>query len=213
MRWVRVASFAAILLVAQSCAETAKYVPPPPPPDPRTLMPDLELRIFQIVQAERHKIDPNAKMLMPDSKLIGAARAHSVDMADRNYFAHASPGRETTTDLIMDTDASFQGIVGENIAAEHFVVGYAIDVDELAHRFVDSWLGSPSHRDNLAFSSFDKSGVGAAVSGDTVYVTQLFATDLGTKPPAPSPASHQLPNSANPASSVLRPAPQPTSPK
>ena len=27
--------------------------------------------------------------------------------------------------------------------------------------------------------SADRSGVGAAVSGDTVYVTQLFATDLG----------------------------------
>jgi uncharacterized protein YkwD len=199
MSAARTIAFAAVVFVAQSCGQTASIAPPPPPPDPHTLMPDLELRIFQLVQDERHKIDPGAKMLMPDTELIGAARAHSIDMADRNYIAHVSPNGETTTDLIMNTDASFEGIVGENIAAEHFVVGYAIDVDELAHRFVATWLASHSHRDNLAFSAFDKSGVGAAVNGDTIYVTQLFATDLGLKAPALDPASHAVavpPNSA-----------------
>ena len=103
-------------------------------------------------------------------------------MAAKNYFAHAGPDGRTTADIIMDKDADFQGLLGENIAAQHFSVGYIIDVDVLAHRFVDSWLASPPHKDNLSFAAYDRSGVGAAVSGDTVYVTQLFATNLGLPP-------------------------------
>ena len=49
-------------------------------------------------------------------------------------------------------------------------------------RFLDEWLKSPPHRDNLAFADYDRTGVGAAVNGDTVYVTALFATDLGLGP-------------------------------
>ena len=64
------------------------FVSRPPPIDPHTQMAELEQRIFQLVQDERHKIDPNAKMLSLDAELINVARAHSEDMAAKNYFAH-----------------------------------------------------------------------------------------------------------------------------
>ncbi|HEY1961507.1 MAG TPA: CAP domain-containing protein, partial [Rhizomicrobium sp.] len=88
--------------------------------------------------------------------------------------------------IIMDKDASFQGLLGESIAAQPFFPKYGVDVEVFAHRVVDVWLASPKHRDNLADPAFDRTGVGAAASGDTVYVTELFATDLGLPPP-PSP--------------------------
>jgi uncharacterized protein YkwD len=155
-------------------------------------MAELEARIFELVQDERHKIDPKAKTLALDSELISVARAHSQDMAAKNYFAHKSPTGTSSADLIMDADDKWQGLLGENLAAQHFSIGYDVDVDIFAHRFVESWLASPSHKDNLAFAAYDKTGVGAAVSGDTIYVTELFATDLGLPPVKDDPKSRKV---------------------
>ena len=55
-------------------------------------------------------------------------------------------------------------------------------MDTFAQRHRRYWLNSPQHRDNLAFADYNLTGVGAAVNGDTVYVTELFATDLGLGP-------------------------------
>ena len=37
-------------------------------------------------------------------------------------------------------------------------------------------MDSPPHRDNLTYANYDRTGVGAAVNGDTVYVALLFST-------------------------------------
>src|SRR5262249_52465772 len=132
----RAALFAGIALLAQSCTNM-HVATNAPVPDPQTQMPALEQRIFDLVEAERLKIDPKAKVLMLDSELMGVARDHSADMAAKNYFAHAGPDGRTTADIIMDKDQDFQGLLGENIAAQHFVKGYPIDVEMLAHRFVE----------------------------------------------------------------------------
>ncbi len=189
--FVRTLGFAALLFTAQGCAhfETAKS---PPPHDPHTQMAALELRIFELVADERHKIDPHAKPLVLDSELVGVARQHSADMAAKNYFAHKGPDGQTSASLIMDEDAKFQGLLGENLAAQYFNAGYGIDVEIFAHRFVASWLASPSHKDNLAFAAYDRSGVGAALSGNTIYVTQLFATDLGLSDVPADPKARKI---------------------
>ena len=180
----------------------------PPPVDPHTQMAELEARIFAIVQDERHKIDPNAKTLALDAELISVARAHSTDMAAKNYFAHKSPTGTSSADLIMDADDKWQGLLGENLAAQHFNIGYDVDIELFAHRFVDSWLASPSHKDNLAFAAYDKTGVGAAVSGDTIYVTELFATDLGLPPVKDDPKSRKVTEFPN--AKAAKDAPPPT---
>jgi uncharacterized protein YkwD len=192
MRVARALGLASALLAAQGCVETASLVAPPPPPDPHTQMAALELRIFELVQDERHKIDPAAKTLTLDSELVGVAREHSADMAQKNYFAHKGPDGQTSASLIMDEDAKFQGLLGENLAAQYITVGSGIDIDVLAHRFVESWLASPSHKDNLAFAAYDRTGIGAAVSGNTVYVTQLFASDLGLSSTPADPKLRQI---------------------
>jgi uncharacterized protein YkwD len=184
-----------VLLVCSSCAilNAPLTTPPPPPADPHTQMTALESRIFELVQEERHKIDPNAKPLVQDYELQGVARQRARDMAAKNYMAHTAPTGETSASIIMDEDAKFQGLLGENIAAQHYLKAYGVDVDVFAHRFVDTWLKSQSHRDNLAYALYNRTGVGAAVNGDTVYVTQLFATDMGLPPPPDGPSQMQPP--------------------
>ncbi|HEV2563090.1 MAG TPA: CAP domain-containing protein [Rhizomicrobium sp.] len=177
----------ALLLICTGCASSGGSLfvtkPPPPPPDPHTQMAALEQRITTLIQYERQKIDPAAKPLAVDKELIGIAREHSADMAAKKYLANKAPDGKSSATLIMDEDANFQGLLGENIAAQHYLPRYGVDVDVFARRFVDSWLASPAHKENLAFKDYNRTGVGAAVNGDTVYVTQLFASDLALPPP------------------------------
>jgi len=161
----------------------------------------LEQRIFEIVQDERHKINPDARALALDSELVGVARQRSADMADRNYIGHASPEGITSASLIMDEDQEFQGLLGENLAAETFAKDRGVDVETFARRFVDTWLNSPAHKDNLSYIAYDRTGIGAAVSGDTIYVTQLFATDLGLAH-AKDPKKRQVSEWKNPQSAT-----------
>jgi len=177
----------AVLLACGACAEVPPAPPPPPPPDPKTEMRALETRILELVSVERQKIDPAAKPLSLDPELAGVAREKSADMAKNDYFAHKAPNGDTTATLIMNEDAKFQGLLGENIAAEHYRPETGVDVDKFANEFVETWIDSPPHKENLAFAAYDRTGVGAAVNGDTVYVTQLFATDMGLKPPPDDP--------------------------
>jgi uncharacterized protein YkwD len=183
-----------VLLVCAGCTSVNAPLttPPPPPVDPHTQMTALETRIFELVQEERLKIDPSAKHLAQDSELQGVAQQRARDMAAKNYMAHTAPTGETSASIILDEDAKFQGLLGENIAAQHYLKAYGIDVDVFAHRFLDTWLKSPTHRDNLAYAPYDRTGVGAAVNGDTVYVMQLFATDMGLPPPPDVPSQQPV---------------------
>ena len=179
-----------------------------PPVDPATQMPALEERIFDIVQDERHRLNPAAKPLVLDSELMTVARKHSADMAEKKYVAHRGPDGQTSASLIMAADQDFQGLLGENLAAQRFVLQSGVDVDFFAKRFVDTWLASPQNRDNLSFPNYNRGAVGAAVSGDTIYVTELFATDLGLAPPARNPKNREISEWKDPGS-----APAPGAPK
>ena len=151
------------------------------PVDPATQMPALEARIYELICAQRHLIDPNAKDLALDSELVDVARQRSADMAAKNSFADGDE-RHISATRLMAEDAKFQGLLGENIAAQHYTVARGVDVEGFAQRFVTTWLASPSHKENLSFADYNRTGVGAALSGDTVYVTELFASDLGLGP-------------------------------
>jgi len=136
-------------------------------------------RIEALVEEERLKLDPNAKVLVLDPELTKIALERARDMAEKNYLAHAAPNGDTSTSLLMADDAAWQGLLGENLAAQHYVKAGGVDVENFARRFLDEWVQSDPHRENLAYPAYDRTGVGAAVNGDTVYVAQLFATDLG----------------------------------
>ncbi len=145
-------------------------------------MPALELRIAVLIADERSRIAPEAKTLVIDPELGAIARERAVDMAAKNYFAHTAPNGDTSASLLMAQDTRFQGLLGENMAAQHYNPASGIDIEAFARRFVATWLASASHKENLAFPDYNRTGVGAAVNADTVYVTQLFSTDLGLGP-------------------------------
>jgi uncharacterized protein YkwD len=204
---MRVLALSLLLLLCAGCASVEDVIRPPPP-DPKTLMPALEQRIAVLIADERSRIDPAAKFLVIDSELGAIARQRAADMAGKNYFAHTAPNGDTSASLLMAEDSHFQGLLGENMAAQHYSPAQGIDVEAFARRFVQTWLASPPHKENLSFADYNRTGVGAAVNGDTVYVTQLFSTDLGlgphldSSPPAVvTPLPH--PSAANPAP-VLR---------
>ena len=151
--------------------------------DPATQMRPLEQRVFALVLDERKTLDPAAKPLVLDPILMDVARKRSADMATKGYFEDRAPDGTTSASMVMDEDAKFQGLLGVNMAAQHYTKQSGVDVEAFARRFLDTWLASQSHKQNLAFPDYNRTGVGCAINGDTVYVTQLFATDLGLPPP------------------------------
>jgi len=145
-------------------------------------MPALANRIAALVEEEREKLDPGAKALVLDPELTKIAQARARDMAAKNYLAHVAPNGDTSASLLMADDDKWHGLLGENLAAQHYLKLSGVDVETFAQRFLDEWVKSDPHRENLAYPAYDRTGVGAAVNGDTVYVAELFASDLGLKP-------------------------------
>jgi len=141
-------------------------------------MPALESRIATLVAVERTRITPKARTLTVDAELTDIARKRSAEMAKNGSFSGNGDPHVAAT-MLMQQDAEFQGLVGENVAAQHFVPNQEIDVEAFAKRFVDGWIASAPHKENLSFADYDRTGVGAAANGDTIYVTQLFTTNLG----------------------------------
>ncbi len=170
----------------------------PDRPDPAKQMPALESRIYSLIQDQRHKLDPAAKTLVLDPELISIARKRSAEMALKNSFADGGGDPHVSATMLMKADAKFQGLVGENVAAQHFTPQSGIDVDVFAQRFVDGWLASAPHKENLSFADYGRTGVGAAANGNTIYVTQLFASNLGLGPHDDSAPPSQVMPVANP---------------
>ena len=159
-------------------------------------MPALESRVYALIVNQRRIVDPKAQFLSLAPELVAIARKRSAEMALKNSFtaddAHASAA------MLMAQDAKFQGLIGENVAAQHFTPGTGIDVEAVAKRFVDGWLASAPHKENLSFAEYDRTGVGAAANGDTIYMTQLFSTDLGLAAPSGSAPPSQAKPVASP---------------
>ena len=120
--------------------------------------------VVRLTNKQRRKHD--CEDLSTNSDLARAARRHSDDMADHNYFDHT--GRDGREPVDRAGDAGYEGgYVGENIAAGQKSPG---DV-------VESWMDSPGHRKNILNCEYTEIGVGYEKQRDsryTRYWTQLF---------------------------------------
>jgi uncharacterized protein YkwD len=161
----------------------------PSEPDPAARMPALEKRIFALVVEKRLAVDPKAHALSFDPTLSDVARERSAKMAKADSFAGDGDPHGAAT-LLMRQDAKFQGLVVENVAAQHFTPGQDIDVETFAKRFVDTWAASKAHLETLSFADFERSGIGATANGHTIYVAQVFTVEFApgdkTEPVAPT---------------------------
>lgn len=168
-------------IVVAGCA--ARPVPMPiPPVSLESQLSAVKERLFVLVEAERERLNNRAKPLILDPELMRAAQIHSDDMAMKDSFDVGNPNGNVAVNALL-TDPKFRGFVGENSAAQYFTPGVPIDPQVYASGFLKIWEDSPDHRMNLAFPGFDRTGIGLAVSGNTIYAAELFATDLGLPEP------------------------------
>ena len=128
-------------------------------------------RINQARAAPRHCGDQPFEPAPPvrwDQQLGHAARAHSQDMAQQNYFSHRGHDQSEVGDRASRQGYRWQRI-GENIAAGQ----------GSAEQAVSGWLASPGHCKNIMNPDFTEMGAAYAIhpqSAATIYWTQVFGT-------------------------------------
>ncbi len=126
-------------------------------------------------------------LLRLNATLTHIAGDRSRDMIGRGYFSHQDPetSQEPLLRYLQATKFQYQ-YAGENIAEIRndanwvpgiLTVAARYDSSELAQKFVEDWLKSPEHRENILQQRYRRTGVGLAVSedGKRIVVTQAFA--------------------------------------
>lgn len=168
--------------------ETTGEPPPPPPPDPD--VPDgvpycegakgwsdawrqLEDDVLAIVNQKRAagascgskgNFGPAPPLTMHPN-LRCAARMHSKDMADRNFFDHTNPDGESPWDRMGEAGYGSYSNAGENIAAG----------SPDAAGTMDQWMNSDGHCANIMNPNFEHIGVGYHPGGQYGHLwTQVF---------------------------------------
>ena len=150
-----------------------------------------EAIIARQINAARAKLVPGAPALKPDEQLSRIAELRSCELVlARKPLSHLDDkGHFESADMVYSLLGPY-GRVAENLMQMNMPAATEpLDAETFAIRAADLWLKSPEHRDNLTFADYDRTGIGAAVNGDTVYVTALFALDLdvGAQPVPKSP--------------------------
>ena len=93
------------------------------------------------------------------------AQQKAEDMAKNQYFSHTSPTYGSAFDMLKAAGYSYK-TAGENIAMGQ----------KSAASVMDGWMHSSGHRANILHTSYEKIGVGYAVSADGMpYWVQIFA--------------------------------------
>ena len=118
------------------------------------------------------------KPLSWSSTITEIAKKHSQDMNERNYLSHISPEGEDVADryeqanFVCKKELSNGDILkgGENLAE----ISYPDELTGMGSRIVQSWMDSPSHKQNLLFKEYGREGIGVIISGETLYITQNF---------------------------------------
>lgn len=123
-----------------------------------------ETQVWEMTNAYRTYM--GLSNLQWESKAEAAARGHSQDMADNNYFQHNSQDGTRFFARLQAEGISYRSC-GENICAGS---GDAIYM-------VIGWIGSSGHRDGILTPSFKYIGVGVAYNASAkwlIYATQDF---------------------------------------
>lgn len=139
--------------------------------EPDSFVATLERRVHEKVNARRRT--NGVAEIGYDADLAAAARAHSRDMAERDYFSHTAPGDSSFADHYTDEGVSCRAL-GENILYRSL---RSEDVDTVAENVVTQWMNSSGHRANILRDSWAVEGIGAFVTADDLlYVTQGFGS-------------------------------------
>ena len=108
--------------------------------------------------------------LLQEEMCPDAARVHSADMVNRNYFSHTDPQGRTLKERLPAKPAMRQW--GENIWTGS---GYdPRQVHYLARMIMDGWMKSPGHRENILAPGYTHLGVGVMAKNQEIKATQVF---------------------------------------
>jgi uncharacterized protein YkwD len=137
----------------------ARYGTPVPPGAPTPIPPDdlaREQEVADLINQHRRANGLPAVTLV--SELTQAARRHSRDMADNDFFSHTGSDGSNAGQRMREAGYDWAAW-GEIIAA-----GYRD-----AASAVNAWLNSPGHRAIMLSSSYEDFGVGYAVNSSSYY--------------------------------------------
>jgi uncharacterized protein YkwD len=181
------------------------------PPDGVRFMDPLSQRLLELTGRRRGHTPGRLHPLEEDAGLGRAARAHALDLLERNYLDHLDPHGRTASERVGILDRRFVGAVGENLA-EHIGLGADVVADQtgpLAHRIMDGWMRSSGHRHNLLSPGYTHHGIGAAMQGERLVVVHVFGerrAALEEPLPITVTPGQELPLTVSPGSG--RPAPE-----
>lgn len=156
---------------------------------PRINTGELEIRIHELINIERHKA--GLKPLTLDKTLSAIARGHSKDMARKDYFSHISPEGEDFLSRYKKKGFLCKVHVGqriykgaENIFLENLYSSVTYtdgrmhydwsSLEEIARSIVKGWMESDGHRRNILQPPFRSQGIGVVIKDGKVYITQNF---------------------------------------
>lgn len=171
-------------------ARLAAVLSPPitPAPDVPAAPNEKISAISQLIQhgINHERAAHQLSALIFDARLGEIAQTRSNDMIRRAYFSHQDPqlGSIAFRDLIRGKQYRFI-FAGENIAeiinqgsrvrtSETVYSRYG--ASEIADQFVNGWLHSQEHLDNILNPHFTKTGIalGVSVDGTRIVATQIF---------------------------------------
>lgn len=131
-----------------------------------------ELRSLQLHNQARR--DRGLRTLCIHPALQKAARAHSADMINKDYFSHTSKDGRTAGQRLRQAGYNWR-TYGENIAWGSGSRGAADPIFK-------SWMNSSGHRANILNGKFREVGIGIAVGNYKGYNnTTMWTADFGTR--------------------------------
>ncbi|HEX6506524.1 MAG TPA: CAP domain-containing protein [Chloroflexota bacterium] len=135
-------------------------------PSAQAAAPSLAATMLSLINSDRHAA--GLAPLHAGRHLARLALAHSIDMADHGYFSHITPRGASPYDRMAQAGIHFRA-AGENIG-----VDVAPSQVEELQRIEVAMLHSPEHRANLLRPTFTRVGIGIAIIGDRLYLTEDF---------------------------------------
>ncbi len=148
------------VLVVDKAVEESPYLDRAKTEDLRV---DFEVLVLDLTNAMRVKQGLSPLTNHGQAGLV--ARAHSVDMAEKNYFDHVNPEGKSPFDRMHEAGLTYSQ-AGENLAAGQPTPIIA----------VEGWMNSKGHRTNM-LGDFESLGSGVAFGGEFgIYYGQNFLT-------------------------------------
>jgi uncharacterized protein YkwD len=111
-----------------------------------------ERLLYKLLNEKRQ--EQGLKKLRRGKKIEVAARRHSRDMVENNFFSHVGQDGENLADRLRKARVKGWKSAGENLAGAGSV--------EVAF---DLWLASPAHRNNMLRSNYTNVGIDVTEGG------------------------------------------------